>query len=115
MIEIEVRDDEAFCRVLADGCGVPFDVERSDVASVAARPGRSLEEAAREVRYAFLERARRRLGADVVAVAHTLDDQAETVLLRLLSGAGTRGLGAMRPLPTSRMLVSCAASSSSTS
>jgi tRNA(Ile)-lysidine synthase len=89
--------DEAFCRALADGCGVPFDVERYDVASIAARPGRSLEEAAREVRYAFLERARLRLGADLVAVAHTLDDQAETVLLRLLSGAGTRGLGAMRP------------------
>jgi tRNA(Ile)-lysidine synthase len=88
--------DEAFCRQLADDCGVPFDVERVDVAA-AARGGRSLEEAAREARYAFLERARLRLGADVVAVAHTLDDQAETVLMRMLSGAGTRGLGAMRP------------------
>ena len=87
--------DENFCRQLADGCGVPFDVERVDVGAV-ARGGRSLEEAGREVRYAFLERARQRLGADLVAVAHTLDDQAETVLMRLLSGAGTRGLGAIR-------------------
>ena len=88
--------DEAFCRQLADGCGVPFDVERVDVAA-AARGGRSLEEAAREARYGFLERARVRLGADLVAVAHSLDDQAETVLMRMLGGAGTRGLGAMRP------------------
>jgi tRNA(Ile)-lysidine synthase len=88
--------DEAFCRRLADGCGVPFDVERVDVAA-AARRGRSIEEAAREARYAFLERARLRLGAHLVAVAHTRDDQAETVLMRMLSGAGTRGLGAMRP------------------
>lgn len=87
--------DEAFCRQLAHGCGVPFDVERVDVA--ATRQGRSIEEAAREARYAFLERARLRLGAEFVAVAHTLDDQAETVLMRMLSGAGTRGLGAMRP------------------
>jgi tRNA(Ile)-lysidine synthase len=89
--------DETFCRELAHGCGVPCDVERYDVRALAPAPGRSLEEAAREVRYAFLERARRRLGGDVVAVAHTLDDQAETVLLRVLSGAGTRGLGAIRP------------------
>jgi tRNA(Ile)-lysidine synthase len=93
---IDSDRDETFCRQLADGCGVPVDVERVDVAAGAPRGG-SIEEAAREARYAFLERARLRLGADVVAVAHTLDDQAETVLMRLLSGAGTRGLGAMRP------------------
>lgn len=89
--------DEAFCRQVAADCKVPFDVERCDVGAAANLPGRSLEEAAREVRYAYLERARQRLGADVVAVAHSLDDQAETVLMRLLAGAGTRGLGAMKP------------------
>ena len=89
--------DEAFCRQVAHDCRVPFDVERCDVAELAGAPGRSLEEAAREARYDYLERARQRLHADVVAVAHSLDDQAETVLLRLFGGAGTKGLGAIRP------------------
>ena len=51
---------------------------------------RSLEDAGRTARHAFLERARRELGADVVALGHTRDDQAETFLLRLLRGAGSR-------------------------
>jgi tRNA(Ile)-lysidine synthase len=89
--------DEDFCRQVAHGCEVPFDVERCDVGAMLEAPGRSLEEAAREARYDYLERARLRLGADLVAVAHSLDDQAETVLLRLLGGAGTRGLGAIQP------------------
>jgi tRNA(Ile)-lysidine synthase len=88
--------DEVFVGQLAHGCGVAFDVERSDVGAKARARGRSLEEAAREVRYGYLERARERLGADCVAVAHSLDDQAETVLLRLFAGAGTRGLGAIQ-------------------
>jgi len=91
-----VRDRE-FCRMFAANLGLPFDVERIDVAGEAAACGESVEQAARRVRYAFLERARARLDADLVAVAHTRDDQAETVLLRLLRGAGTRGLGAIRP------------------
>ena len=89
--------DEAFCRRLADALGLPIDVESADVAALAAERRQSIEVAAREARQAFFARAAARAGADRVALGHTRDDQAETFLLRLLRGAGSRGLGAIRP------------------
>jgi tRNA(Ile)-lysidine synthase len=89
--------DEAFCRALAGELSLPCEVGRSDVRGIARDEGRSIEDAARRLRYQFLEAARQRLEADAIAVGHSLDDQAETFLLRLLRGAGTRGLGAIRP------------------
>lgn len=89
--------DERFCRQLAAREGVAFAAERIDVAALARAQKRSLEDAARQARYGFLERARVSLDADLIAVAHTSDDQAETFLLRLLRGAGTRGLSGIRP------------------
>ena len=78
-----------FCRALCRTLDVPCTVVRVDVAR-----GNSTERAAREARYAALMRA----GADHIALAHNADDQAETVLLQLLRGAGVRGLAAMRPV-----------------
>jgi tRNA(Ile)-lysidine synthase len=89
--------DEAFCRTLAAALGLPIEVERADVAAAARNAGRSIEDVARELRYNFLERAADRLTADAIAVGHSLEDQAETFLLRLIRGAGTRGLGSIRP------------------
>ena len=89
--------DEAFCAALAARLGVPFLAGRVDVAALARAAKRSLEDAARTARYAFLERAADTLDADAIAVAHTKDDQAETFLLRLLRGAGARGLAAIHP------------------
>ena len=89
--------DEAFCRDLTRALAVPFISGRGDVRTRARTQKRSLEDAARSSRYEFLADAADRTSADVIAVAHTLDDQAETFLLRLLRGAGTRGLGAIRP------------------
>ena len=89
--------DERFCSALATSLGLPFESGRGDVRTIARDDKRSIEDAARRARYAFLEAAVRRLDAAAVAVGHTLDDQAETFLLRLLRGAGSRGLAGIRP------------------
>ncbi len=79
--------DVAFVQALCETWGVPLQVGRADVAAVARARRWNVEDAARRLRYAFLHRAAGQAGAQVIAVAHTLDDQAETVLLQLLRGA----------------------------
>ena len=90
-------DEETFCGELAARLGWRFEGGRADVAARARAERRSIEDAARAARYEFFEQARLRLEADAIALGHTRDDQAETFLLRLIRGAGSRGLSGMHP------------------
>ncbi len=100
------EEDEAFVRGLAADLGAPFRAVRYDVGAYAAEAGLNLEDAGRRVRYRFaeeeLDSVCERLGAPAVlgriATAHTLDDQVETFLMRLLGGAGPAGLSAIPPV-----------------
>lgn len=78
--------------------GAEFVLERVDVPARAGRTGESVQEAARALRYAALARVKERFGASRIAVGHTQSDQAETVLLQLLRGAGARGLSGIPPV-----------------
>lgn len=86
--------DEAWVVDLCRGLDISCELGRGAEPLATNRIG--LEAAARRVRYAFLQAAAERLGARYVLTAHTADDQAETLLLRLLRGAGVRGLSGMR-------------------
>lgn len=83
---------------LAESLHLPFFGERSDVASLARSLHRSLEDAARQARYAFLRRIALQSEADCICVGHTADDQVETMVMHWLRGSGLRGLVGMSPL-----------------
>ncbi len=88
----ESQRDEDFVRDWCAGREIPFVSGRGDVRALAAERGLSLEEAARTLRYEFLEAQRQALGCAVILTAHHADDSAETMLLNLLRGTGLRGL-----------------------
>ncbi len=89
--------DEKFVQDLASVMGVEFLRGEAHVARVARESRRNLENVARELRYRFFFSLINRGLLDTVVTAHTANDQAETVLLRLLRGTGTRGLGGIFP------------------
>ena len=89
--------DEEFCSQFAARHAVRIAIESADVQTHAREHRLSVEDAARRVRYAFLERIASELGADRIAVGHTQDDQAETFLLKLMRGAGLTGLAGIYP------------------
>lgn len=99
----ESDQDEQFVRELAMARGLEIMTESCDVKSDATEKKLSLETAARRLRYEFFEELLQKRELDNIATAHTMDDQAETVLLKLARGAGTRGVAGIYP----RVAVSC--------
>lgn len=94
----ESADDAQYVAMLCTAWGVPCYIERVDVWARVHRTGESPEEAARNLRYEVLRRRAREAGGAKIVLAHHQGDQAETVLLHLLRGAGTSGLGGMRAI-----------------
>ncbi len=97
----ESAADAEFVRSAFDSLGLRCIVESADVAAMQAA-GMSPEEAAREARYEFLARSATACGAWAVALGHTADDQAETVLMNIIRGAGLSGLRGMSALTVMR-------------
>ena len=100
----EADADLAFARLLATDLGLPFHEARVDTEAAAkanaasAKPGETIEEAARRLRYVWFRQLMAAGEVDAVATAHTRDDQAETVLAKFLRGAWTEGLSGIHPV-----------------
>jgi len=84
--------DANFVEDIAIKLKTPFIMERRNVKAIASSAKMSIEEAAREARYDFFHKAAEKVGATKIATAHNMDDQAETVLMRLIKGSGSLGL-----------------------
>jgi len=91
----ESKKDARWVSQLAKSLGFVPVIGRAKVAELASANSENLEQAARQARYEFLERTAKKRHADFILSAHTMDDQAETVLLRLMRGSAGAGLGGM--------------------
>jgi tRNA(Ile)-lysidine synthase len=92
------EEDEDFVRQVARKFSIPLFVGSRDVRSYAQQRRINLEEAGRELRYDFLKKTALEIGNAKIATAHTMTDQAETFLMRLMRGSGLRGLGGIFPV-----------------
>ena len=90
--------DETFVMEICEMHGVPFYSGRGDVANFAKTHGISIEEAARDMRYEFFFDTADKIDADKIATAHTMDDNAETVIINLVRGAGANGMSGIPPV-----------------
>jgi len=94
----ESERDEKFVKKTSEELGLPFVSDSADTISFKNREGLSVEDAARQLRYIFYQEVLDKYDADKIATAHTLEDQAETVLMRMLRGSGSSGLSGIPPV-----------------
>lgn len=98
MLRDDADSDEAFVRALATNLDCRFHTSRCNVRARSEERDESIETAARGLRYEFFDSLLAAGEVDVIATAHTRDDQAETVMMKLLRGAGTRGMSGIHPV-----------------
>lgn len=88
----EAKSDEKFCRNLCSELGVDYHSANKDVPAYSKKNKISIEEAAREIRYAELEKIQKKFVYNKIATAHNCNDNAETIILNLIKGSGIKGL-----------------------
>lgn len=98
MLRPEAEEEGDYVSQLADKLGHPTVIGQGDVSQKAAQSGLSIQMAARELRYDFFAKLAAETGSQKIALAHHLDDQAETIVMNFLRGAGPRGLGGIPPV-----------------
>ena len=94
----ESNSDEAFCRELCEKNGVTLFVLSADVKAYAEKTGKSIEEAAREIRYEFFNKTAKENEIDKIALGHNADDSVETSLFNMIRGTGLKGLRGILPV-----------------
>jgi len=99
----EADADAAYVAELCEKLKVPCTIASEDVTAFKHANQMTLEEAAREVRYGFLAEVARAQGAVSIVVGHTSNDHVETIMLHLLRGSGTAGLGGLKPASSRRL------------
>ncbi len=93
----ESRRDADFVAELCEKKRLPFEIRSEDTERFSRQKGLSIEHGARELRYGFFREVCERIGAQRIATAHTMDDRAETVLMRILRGSGNPGISSIKP------------------
>ncbi len=93
----EADRDEAFCRKVADGYGIPIFVHKANIPAMAKASGKSVELCARDERYAFFARIMHENSIPLLATAHNANDNLETMLFNLARGSGLSGLCGIPP------------------
>ena len=97
LLGVESEADAKYVSNLAGSLGIPVTIDMQDVAAYRTEKKCSIEEAARELRYAFLAKVARKVGANRIATGHTKDDHVETILMHILRGTGITGLCGLAP------------------
>jgi tRNA(Ile)-lysidine synthase len=94
----EIPAEIEFCRGLCESLNIPISIRHIEVKTYSEKEGINKQEAARELRYKALEEISYEINANKTALAHNADDQAETIIMRLLRGSGPSGLSGIPPV-----------------
>ena len=97
LIRKDSTEDEQFVENLCEKLNIPCEVKRANVAEIAKEEKRGEEEVGRRIRYDFFDEVARKYDANKIAIAHNMNDNAETVLLNLIRGSGLSGLEGIQP------------------